>query len=98
MELLSTGRLIFYVLFFRLKNKSPRNYLFQWDNFWASVEKTGVGGQVLWDCVSDYAAQEDIQRFKPYINADLPLLDLGCGNGRQTRFLASQFRHVIGVD
>jgi SAM-dependent methyltransferase len=32
------------------------------------------------------------------LDPDLPLLDLGCGNGRQTRFLSRYFSRVIGVD
>jgi SAM-dependent methyltransferase len=32
------------------------------------------------------------------MDPDLPLLDLGCGNGRQSRFLARHFPLVIGAD
>jgi ubiquinone/menaquinone biosynthesis C-methylase UbiE len=32
------------------------------------------------------------------MDPSLPLIDIGCGNGRQTRFLAQHFRRVIGVD
>jgi SAM-dependent methyltransferase len=40
----------------------------------------------------------DIERFRPYFDPRLPVLDFGCGNGRQTRFLAKQFERVIGTD
>jgi SAM-dependent methyltransferase len=32
------------------------------------------------------------------VAAGLPLVDLGCGNGTQTRFLARGFPRVVGVD
>lgn len=73
-------------------------YLHQWERFWGSVRITGVEGQVLWDTVPELAAMLDLARFKEHMNKDLPLLDLGCGNGRQTRFLAGWFKKVIGVD
>ena len=62
------------------------------------MQRTGIDGQVLWDAEPESASLRDLQRFVEYLNKDLPLLDLGCGNGRQTRFLARHFSYVIGVD
>jgi SAM-dependent methyltransferase len=36
--------------------------------------------------------------FKNYADPQLPLIDLGCGNGTQTRFLADHFARVIGTE
>ena len=35
---------------------------------------------------------------KPLFGSRLPVLDLGCGDGRQSRFLAGRFPEVIGGD
>jgi SAM-dependent methyltransferase len=69
-----------------------------WEEFWNGIDKNDLNGQVFWDSVPEKAALEDIHRFKDYFDLDLPLLDLGCGNGRQSRFLARHFRRVIGID
>ena len=99
MELLKSVRLISNVLFYRLKCGGPRQGRRHWENYWRSIDKTGRGGQVLWDNEPERASVEDLKRFKPLIlDPSLPLLDFGCGNGRQTRFLATQFDRVIGTD
>lgn len=98
MELLGSLRLFAHLLGFRLKGGSPRNYEKQWESYWRTVEETGRGGQVLWDNVPERAAAEDLDRFKRHVDDSLPLLDIGCGNGRQTRFLSRHFKRVIGVD
>jgi 2-polyprenyl-3-methyl-5-hydroxy-6-metoxy-1,4-benzoquinol methylase len=53
---------------------------------------------VFWDSAAERASREDFGRFKDHLDPDLPLLDLGCGNGRQSRFFAQHFKKVIGVD
>lgn len=69
-----------------------------WETYWKEIDKTGVNGQVFWDTDAEYASMEDLNRFRNYMDLDLPILDLGCGNGRQTRFLAKHFKRAIGVD
>jgi SAM-dependent methyltransferase len=69
-----------------------------WESYWKAILKTGQGGQVFWDVEAEYASLEDLDRFQNYLDSKLPLLDLGCGNGRQSRFLAQHFAKVIGVD
>jgi SAM-dependent methyltransferase len=44
------------------------------------------------------AIEEDNARFLPHIDPALPLLDLGCGAGRQTIELARHWGSVIGID
>ncbi len=69
-----------------------------WESYWNKIERTGDGGQVFWDSASDQSFAADLERFIPFIDPSLPLLDLGCGNGRQTRFFARHFSQVIGAD
>jgi SAM-dependent methyltransferase len=69
-----------------------------WEGYWNEIRESGMDSQVFWDSVPERAAQEDLQRFINYFDPDLPLMDLGCGNGRQSRFLAAYFLKVIGVD
>ena len=69
-----------------------------WEAYWKDIHKTGINGQVFWDTDAEYASMEDLYRFRDYMDPNLPILDLGCGNGRQTRFLARHFIKAIGVD
>jgi len=66
-----------------------------WERWWNSID--GVPGEIVWDAdESDLMA--DLELFGDAFTPALPVLDLGCGDGRQTRFLARQFDTVIGVD
>ena len=98
MEVLKSLRLITSVLFFRAKWGHPGAVDRHWENYWRHVDKTGRGGDVLWDSEPERASADDLERFRPHFDPSLPLLDFGCGNGRQTRFLAKHFSRVIGTD
>src|SRR6202047_5477164 len=87
-----------HLLLFRLRGGSPREYLRQWDSYWQTIQKTGAGGEVLWDNVPEEAAAQDLVRFAAHMDPDLPLVDVGWGHGRQTRYLAGHFRRVIGLE
>ncbi|MBV8199112.1 MAG: class I SAM-dependent methyltransferase [Acidobacteria bacterium] len=87
-----------HILLFRLRGGSPREYLRQWDGYWRTVRATGPGGGVLWDSLPEKASATDLGRFAAHLDPRLPLVDVGCGNGRQSRFLARHFERVIGVD
>lgn len=81
-----------------LSRRAPKNLLTGWNHYWSGVRSTGVGGDVLWD-TGDLA---EIPAYLPIIQAhmdtSLPLIDLGCGNGRFTRRLAPCFPLAIGID
>jgi len=87
-----------HLLLFRIRGGSPRHYRRQWENYWRTIHATGAGGEVLWDNVPEKASAQDLARFAAHMRPDLPLVDVGCGNGRQARFLAGHFPRVIGVD
>ena len=75
---------------------SMNRYLTSWEKFWSTT--TGAPGEIFWDADPAHAAQQDLALFKGHADQQLPLIDLGCGNGTQTRFLANHFSRVIGTE
>jgi SAM-dependent methyltransferase len=71
-------------------------YLTSWERFWGTL--TGAQGEVFWDSNPADAAQQDCARLRDYADLQLPLIDVGCGNGTQTRFFADHFAKVIGTE
>lgn len=99
MELLKSVRLLSNVMFFRLKHGNPSEVDRHWENYWKTIDRTGTGGEVLWDSNPERASANDLALFSPRIaDPSLPMLDFGCGNGRQTRYLARHFERVVGTD
>lgn len=75
---------------------STNRYATSWEGFWSTL--SGTPGEIFWDADPAYAAQQDLVLFQDYADPQLPLIDLGCGNGTQTRFLADHFARVIGTE
>ncbi|MBX3302749.1 MAG: class I SAM-dependent methyltransferase [Nitrospira sp.] len=75
---------------------SANRYLTSWESYWSTL--SGAPGEIFWDADPAYAAQQDLALFKGHVDPQLPLIDLGCGNGTQTRFLANHFAKVIGTE
>jgi len=98
MGLTDTVKLYSNFIRLRLKNGDPREYDRHWESFWKTVDRTGADGEVPWDAAPQVAVAEDLPRFLQYMDRSVPILDLGCGNGRQSRYLAKFFDKVIGVD
>ncbi|MFE4862119.1 methyltransferase domain-containing protein [Streptomyces sp. NPDC056670] len=71
-------------------------YRTAWDGFWE--QSTGQPGEPFWDADPAVTAQRDLDHLTPYADPALPIADLGCGNGTQTRFLATRFARAVGVD
>ncbi|MFG1811828.1 class I SAM-dependent methyltransferase [Streptomyces sp. NPDC049040] len=71
-------------------------YAHAWESFWQDAPYE-TGG-VLWDADPALTAGRHLAYFEEYFDPGLPLVDLGCGNGTQTRFLAGRYQHVVGVD
>ncbi|MGW7364461.1 class I SAM-dependent methyltransferase [Streptomyces sp. NPDC054841] len=68
-----------------------------WEGFWR--EAPDEPGAVFWDAEPALTASRHLALFEPHLTAPgLPLVDLGCGNGTQTRYLAARFPRVLGVD
>ncbi|WP_267242397.1 class I SAM-dependent methyltransferase [Streptomyces sp. PR69] len=73
------------------------HYKDAWEGFWS--EAPDVPGEVFWDTEPALAAEAHLALFEPHLaDPALTLVDLGCGNGTQTRFLADRFHQVLGVD
>ena len=75
---------------------SANRYATSWESFWST--STGAPGEIFWDADPAHAAQQDLVLFQDSADPQLPLIDLGCGNGTQTRFLADHFARVIGTE
>lgn len=69
-----------------------------WEEFWQEVLASDKGQGTLWDVDPARAVVEDMARFMPHFDLTLPLLDVGCGTGRQTIGLARHWDSVIGID
>ncbi|MFF3612978.1 class I SAM-dependent methyltransferase [Streptomyces sp. NPDC002580] len=68
-----------------------------WEGFWR--EAPAEQGEVLWDAAPAVTAGVHLALFEPHLAAaDLPFVDLGCGNGTQTRYFADRFPRVVGTD
>jgi 2-polyprenyl-3-methyl-5-hydroxy-6-metoxy-1,4-benzoquinol methylase len=66
-----------------------------WERWWAGMGD--APGVIVWDA-SAGDLQADLPRFAAAFDPALPVIDIGCGNGRQTRFLAQHFPTVVGTD
>lgn len=82
----------------RLAARAPREVDTRWDRYWAAVEHTGDGGDVLWDASTSGEAERYLDLLASHADPALPVVDVGCGNGRFTRALATRFRPAIGID
>jgi SAM-dependent methyltransferase len=69
-----------------------------WENFWRAVRRTGPEGDVLWDGAGEAELAWWRTTAAAHLDPSLPLLDVGCGNGRLSRLFAGEFPSVLGID
>lgn len=69
-----------------------------WDAYWAGIGRTGEGGDVLWDTADEAELAWLVELSRRHLDPALAVVDIGCGNGRQSRALAAHFPAVVGVD
>lgn len=68
-----------------------------WESFWTEAPEDR--GAVFWDAEPTLTAGRHLAHFEPHLtDPGLPLIDLGCGNGTQTRYFAERFPRVVGAD
>ncbi|MFJ4918789.1 class I SAM-dependent methyltransferase [Streptomyces sp. NPDC088725] len=73
-----------------------RRYRAAWEDFWRDTADTP--GEAMWDSDPSLGSGPHSELLLPYADSALPVVDLGCGSGTQTRYLATRFARAIGVD
>ncbi|MFC4943025.1 class I SAM-dependent methyltransferase [Pseudonocardia sp. GCM10023141] len=68
----------------------------KWDGFWRGVATTERAA--IWDVDPDVDIASGLPLDTGVFDPALPLIDLGCGNGRQTAYFAGWFDFVVGID
>ena len=82
----------------RLASRAPKNPDTAWEGYWRGVRSTGRAGDVLWDSGSEFERTQYADELLAHFDPALPVVDIGCGNGTHTRWLAGHFPSVLGVD
>ncbi|WP_225835673.1 class I SAM-dependent methyltransferase [Streptomyces sp. NK08204] len=72
------------------------DYRNAWESYWRDTSDTP--GEAIWDSDPSLAAEPHSELLLPYADTALTVVDLGCGNGTQTRYLATRFARAVGVD
>lgn len=72
------------------------NYRNAWESYWQKT--SDEPGDAIWDAGAELTAVPHTELLLPHADASLPVVDLGCGNGTQTRYLATRFARAVGVD
>ncbi|WP_093798410.1 class I SAM-dependent methyltransferase [Streptomyces sp. Wb2n-11] len=71
-------------------------YVHAWESYWGDTPD--VPGEAIWDSDPSLTAAPHLELFAPHADPALPVVDLGCGNGTQTRYLARHFPRAVGID
>lgn len=77
---------------------APRTQARAWELYWSRVGGTGPSGDVLWDAGEPAETAFVVSRLRAHADLTLPMVDVGCGNGRQARALAGVAARVVGLD
>ncbi|MFG2353133.1 class I SAM-dependent methyltransferase [Streptomyces sp. NPDC048521] len=72
------------------------NYRSAWESYWS--ETSDAPGEAIWDSDASLTAEPHSELLLPYADPARTIVDLGCGNGTQTRYLATRFSRAVGVD
>lgn len=67
-----------------------------WESYWQ--ETSDAPGEAIWDSDPSLTAVPHCEILLPHADPALSVVDLGCGNGTQTRYLATRFPRAVGVD
>jgi SAM-dependent methyltransferase len=78
--------------------RAPKGEVTTWERFWGDIDRTGEQGEVLWDAGCEPETGHALEWLLRFADRALPLVDVGCGNGRRTRALAPYFPSALGVD
>ncbi|WP_317446268.1 class I SAM-dependent methyltransferase [Streptomyces collinus] len=72
------------------------NYRDNWESYWRGT--SDATGEAIWDADPSLTAGPHSELLLPHADATRTIVDLGCGNGTQTRYLATRFARAVGVD
>ncbi|MFT4664333.1 MAG: SAM-dependent methyltransferase [Polaribacter sp.] len=67
-----------------------------WDQLYRQLKATNE--PALWEVPPSMGVIPDFAIFESSFNSNLPVVDVGCGSGFQTNFLASKYAQVVGID
>ncbi|MFI0165262.1 class I SAM-dependent methyltransferase [Streptomyces sp. NPDC017095] len=67
-----------------------------WESYWR--ETSDARGEAIWDSDPALSAAPHTELLLSHADPDRTIVDLGCGNGTQTRYLATRFARAVGVD
>jgi SAM-dependent methyltransferase len=81
-----------------LTSGRPRRPADAWEAYWGGVRRTGPHGDVLWDGAGEQELRWWVEAARRHLDPALPVVDVGCGNGRLSRLLAGEFPAVLGID
>lgn len=82
----------------RLTSRAPRDPVAGWEGYWRAIHTTGHAGDVLWDSGSRTEPAQYTSAVLAHFDPALPVIDVGCGNGPYSRWLAGLFPSVLGID
>ncbi|MFF8860459.1 class I SAM-dependent methyltransferase [Streptomyces sp. NPDC015139] len=72
------------------------NYRNAWESYWSQTSEGR--GEAIWDADPSLSAEPHSALLLPHADPARTIVDLGCGNGTQTRYLATRFARAVGVD
>ncbi|MFF5856797.1 class I SAM-dependent methyltransferase [Streptomyces sp. NPDC012751] len=72
------------------------DYRTNWESYWK--ETSDARGEAIWDSDPALSAEPHSALLLRHADPARTIVDLGCGNGTQTRFLATRFARAMGVD
>ncbi|MEV6840624.1 class I SAM-dependent methyltransferase [Streptomyces sp. NPDC051133] len=72
------------------------NYRNAWESYWSQT--SDATGDAIWDADPSLSAAPHSELLLPHADPARTIVDLGCGNGTQTRYLATRFARAVGVD
>ncbi|WP_077488078.1 class I SAM-dependent methyltransferase [Sinomonas mesophila] len=80
----------------RLASHAPRNPGEAWERYWNTVGTEDA--EILWDSGRHDEGRPYEELVLRHLDTRLPVVDVGCGNGTWTRWLAERFPLALGVD
>src|SRR5687768_4403835 len=78
--------------------RAPKTTVEGWEVYWKGIQSTGPGGDVLWDPAHAEEIEFCLHKSLQHAERALPIVDIGCGNGRFTRVLSRAFARAVGID